>query len=210
MYIYQSGIIGEAVRTKIDEARTAVMTGERTNGESFGSLLRSLMLNTDREVKIVGITGTAESTSPVAHADGRTLLYAIANAENDPTASAVIGALGLPISNSGIKAAADGLTSAASLLSSAEGADKENVLPLLNTFVEKYNTLVTDLAAQSTTSGIMYSRLFSTAAGRASDALAAAGITVSDNGTLTLDADKFESIGIDDFLNSVSTAAGAV
>lgn len=210
MYIYQSGLIGEAIRTKIDNAKNSVMYGTKSDTQSFSDLLRSMMINTNEQPKAVGVTNVTDSTSPIAKADGRTLLYALTNMSDDATASAVVGALGLPISDNGIKAAADGLSSAIKLVSTASGADKEKALPILNDFIEKYNTLVTDLGAQSTASGIMYSRLFSTAANAASDALASAGISVGDNGTLTLDADKFESIGIEGFLSSIATAADAV
>lgn len=210
MYIYQSGMIGEAIRTKLDSTKSAVMSGTKSNTQNFGDLLRSMMINTNEQPKTVGIKTASESTSPIAKADGRTLLYALANVNDDATASAVVGALGLPISDNSIKAAADGLSSAIKLVSSAGGADKEKALPILNDFIEKYNTLVTDLSAQSTASGIMYSRLFSTAANAASDALASAGISVGDSGKLSLDADKFENISIEGFLNSIATAADAV
>ena len=210
MYIYQSGVIGEAVRAKLDSTKNTVMNGTKANTQNFSDLLRSMMINTNEQPKTVGIRTASESTSPIANADGRTLLYALTNVNDDATASAVVGALGLPISDNSIKAAADGLSSAIKLVSSANGADKEKALPILNDLIEKYNTLVTDLSAQTTASGIMYSRLFSTAASAASDALATAGISVGDNGKLTLDADKFQSVGIEGFLNSIATAASAV
>ncbi|MBP3855743.1 MAG: hypothetical protein IK990_09065 [Ruminiclostridium sp.] len=211
MYIYQSGIIGEAVRTKIADAKNSVMNGAgRTDTQSFGDLLRSLMFNTNEQTKAVGVTNVSDSTSPIASADGRTLLYALTNADTDSAASAVVGALGLPISDTGIKAAADSLSSAINVLESADSADKESLIPILGNFVDKYNALVSDLRAQSTASGIMYSRLFSTAAGTAADALAEAGITVDDTGRLTLDADKLSSVGLDGFLGSIAAAANAV
>lgn len=211
MYIYRSGMIGEAVRTKLDSTRSAVMSGTKSDTGNFSDLLRSMMINTNEQPKTVGIQkAESQSTSPISKADGRTLLYALTNVNDDATASAVVGALGLPISDNGIKAAADGLSSAVKLTGSVNGVDKEKALPVLSDFIDKYNALVTDLGAQSTASGVMYSRLFSTAANAASDALASAGISVGDNGKLTLDADKFVSVGIEGFLNSIATAADAV
>lgn len=211
MYIYTSGLVGEAVRTKLDNAKQSVMSGKKADTQTFGDLLRSMMTNTDAAVKTVGVSNNISgSSSPVSKADGRTLLYALTNTDSDSTASAVVGALGLPISDTGIKTDADSLTSAIKMLTSAGDAGKEQILPMLSDLVEKYNSLLTDLRAQSTASGVMYSRLFSTAAGAAADALAAAGISVGDDGTLTLDADKFESVGMEGFLNSVATAAEAV
>ncbi len=209
MYIYQSGMISEAVHAKLGNMKNSVMNGEKTdNTQSFSELLRSYMINTGSETKPVGVINTdaTEKTVP----NGRTLLYALTNADNDATASAVVGALGLPISDNNIKAAADGLYSAVQLLSSADGADKDKLLPLVSDFTEKYNSLLTDLRSNSTATGIMYTRLFSTAANTAADALAKAGISVNDDGSLTLDAAKLESVGIEGFLESVATAANAV
>ena len=212
MQIYQSGIVSEAVRTKLENAKSSVMGGTKTSDtQSFGDLIRSMMINTGEKQKVVGVSNTtAESTSPIASADGRTLLYALTNADTDTTASAVVGALGLPISDSNIKTDADSLTSSVKLLASAQSPEKEQALSLLNDFIDKYNTLITDLGSQTTASGIMYTRLFHTAADAAADALASAGITVGENGTLSIDAEKFESVGIEGFLNSVTTAANAV
>ena len=214
MYIYQTGLIGEAVRTKIDNAKSSVMGGTKADTQSFGDLLRSMMVNTSTQPKTVGIKNVSEnvsdSVSPVSYADGRTLLYALTNSDSDTTASAVVGALGLPISDNNVKAAADGLSSAITVLNTADGADKSQLVTLLSDFVDKYNELLTDLRSQTTASGIMYTRLFSTAANSAASALSAAGITVGEDGTLTLDADKLESVGLEGFLGSIATAANAV
>lgn len=211
MHIYQTGIIGEAVRTKLDSTKSAIMSGTKVQTQSFGDLIKSMMIDTSAETKAVGVTNvSSDSTSPVAKADGRTLLYALANADDDTTASAVVGALGLPISDNNVKAAADGLSAAVKLLGESDGADKETMTKLLSDFVDKYNTLMTDLSTQTTASGIMYSRLFRTAANSASDALSSAGITVGDNGQLTFDATKTRDVGISGFLGSVATAADAV
>lgn len=211
MYIYQTGLIGEAVRAKIDGTKASVMGGaDSVSSQSFGDLLRSMMVNTSAPVKPVGVTNADASSSPVSHADGRTLLYALSNADSDSTASAVVGALGLPIQDNTVKAAADGLSDAAQLLGAAKNADKATLLTLLSDFTDKYNSLITDLNIQTSATGSMYSRLFSTAANSAADALANAGITVGTNGQLTLDPNRIESVGIDGFLGSIATAANAV
>ena len=80
---------------------------------------------------------------------------------------------------------------------------------LLN-FTERYNALLSDLDAQGTSSSYMYSNLLKTAARTSADPLAAAGITVDENGRLSLDADKFESLDIDGFLATVSSAVSSV
>ncbi|MBQ3841359.1 MAG: hypothetical protein II820_01575 [Ruminiclostridium sp.] len=209
MYIYQTGLIGEAVRAKIENTKSAVMSGTHST-ESFTDILRSMMTDTSKVTKAVGISGTTESSSPIATADGKTLLYALTNADSDTTAAAVVGALGLPISDNNLKAAADGLTSAINLLNAAEGADKETLIPVITDLVDKYNSLMTGLTAQSTASGIMYTRLFKTAAQTASEPLAKAGITADDTGKLTFDPNKFEEQDISGFISTVSSAANAV
>ena len=209
MYIYQTGLIGEAVRTKIENTKSAVMGGTRST-ESFGDILRSMMTNTDEKTKVVGMKDTGSSTSPLARADGKTLLYALSNADSDTTAAAVVGALGLPISDNSVKAAADGLTAAVNLLNAAEGADKETLIPVISDFVDKYNSLLSGLTAQSTASGIMYTRLFKTASETASELLAKAGITADASGKLTFEPDKFEELDISGFISTVSSASNAV
>lgn len=210
MYIYQTGLIGEAVRAKIENTKSAVMGGTHST-ESFGDILRSFMVNTNDKPKAVGISGTSQdSTSPIAHADGKTLLYALSNADSDTTAAAVVGALGLPISDNSLKASADALTRAINLLNAAEGADKETLIPVLTDLTDRYNSLITGLKAQSTASGIMYSRLFDTAAKSASELLAKAGITADDSGKLTFDPNKYEELDISGFISTVSSAADAV
>ena len=206
MYIYQTGLISELIHEKIANAKS----GNTSSAGSFGDMLRSMMVNTSGSTKTVGISNVSGSDSPIARADGRTLLYALTNSDTDAAASAVVGALGLPISDNNIKAAADSVTSAVTLLGSAAGADKEQAIKLITDFTDKFNALLTDLSAQSTTSGIMYTRLFSTAAKSASEALASAGITVGDDGKLTFDAQKFEDLSIEEFLSSIATAANAV
>ena len=208
MYIYQSGMIGEAIHAKIENMKSSVKSGDKTaNTQSFSDLLKSYMVQTTTETKPVGVSNvdTGEKTVP----NGRTLLYALANADSDTTASAVVGALGLPISDNSIKTSADAVSAAAQLLTSADGADTDKLLPLVSDFVDKYNALLGGLNTQTTASGIMYSRLFRTAANTASDALAKAGITVNADGTLTLDASKLESADFEGFLSSVRTAADA-
>lgn len=209
MYIYQSGMIGEAVHAKIADAKASIMSGTKST-QTFGDLLRSLMTDTNEAPKAVGAANNSDSTSPIARTDGRTLLYALTNADNDTTASAVVGALGLPISDSGVKAAADGLVSSINVLTAAADGEKEAVIPVLTDFTDKYNELITDLGAQSTTSGIMYNRLFRAAANTSADELAKAGISVGDDGKLTLDPGKYESAGLERFLSSIMTAANAV
>ena len=149
MYIYQTGLIGEAVRAKIENTKSAVMSGTHST-ESFTDILRSMMTDTSK------------------------------------------------------------VTKAVNLLNAAEGADKETLIPVITDLVDKYNSLMTGLTAQSTASGIMYTRLFKTAAQTASEPLAKAGITADDTGKLTFDPNKFEEQDISGFISTVSSAANAV
>lgn len=208
MYIYQTGMIGEAVRTKIENAKNSIIHGT-DNSQSFTEILTAMM-QTDKTPKVVGTAAASESTSPVARADGSTLLYAIQNASTDTTASAVINALGLNVSDNSLKAEADSLTASMKLLASLNGSTDSSTLTQLTDFTEKYNALLTDLRSSTTSSGFMYANILKTAAQTGADALAKAGISVSDSGSLTLDKDKFESVGLEGFLQSVSSAVSAV
>ena len=209
MYIYQPGMIGEAIRTKIENTRNSIKYGEE-NTQSFTEILTSMM-QADKGTKVVGTANmAAESTNPAARADGSTYLYAIQNAADDTTAAKVIASLGLTTSDNSLKASADSLTSSLKLLTSLNGTSDGSAAKQITDFVDKYNSLLTDLGAGTTSSAFMYANILRTAAQTGADALAKAGITVSDNGSLAFDSTKFESVGLEGFLNSVSSAASAI
>lgn len=208
MYIYKTGLVGEAVRSEIESMKRSVMSGEN-NDTDFGSTLRSLMETTAQTQKPVGMQHS-EGKSPIARGDGSTLLYAIRNADEDDTASAVMNSLGLNTDNSGIKTEADSLSSVASLLSKLDGTDNAAVLKTLEDFVQKYNILTSDLRSRSTSSALLYANILKTAASTGRDSLTNAGITVNDNGTLTFDADKFTSLSLDGFLANIAYATSSI
>ena len=209
MYIYQTGMIGEAIRTKISETKNSIRGGSESS-RSFSDILTEMM-NVDTKQKVVGVTNNnSDSTSPLARADGSTLLYAIQNASEDSTASAVVSNLGLNVSDNSLKTAADSLTRSLNLLLSLNGTDDPSAVTQLADFADKYNALMTDLRSATTPAGLMYANILKTAASTGTDALALAGISVSEDGKLTLDTGKFTSVGLEGFLNTVSSAASAV
>lgn len=202
-------MIGEAIRTKIENTRNSIKYGEE-NTQSFSEILASMM-QTDTGTKVVGTANrVTESTSPVARADGSTLLYAIQNAADDTTAAKVVASLGLTPSDNSLKAAADSLSSSLKLLASLNGTQDSSAVKQITDLVDKYNALLTDLRAGTTSSAFMYANILKTAAQTGADALAKAGVTVSEDGRLTFDSEKFESVGLEGFLNSVSSAASAI
>lgn len=209
MYIYQTGMIGEAVRTKIENTKNSIQYGTE-NTQTFSDILTSMM-KADSTQKVVGVSNNnKDNTNPVARADGSTLLYAIQNASDDTTASAVVNALGLTVSDNSLKTTADSLVSSLNLLLSINGTDNASALTQLTDFTEKFNTLLTDLQSSTTSAGFMYANILKTAAQQGADSLAKAGITVSDSGKLTLDSEKFESVGLEGFLQTASSAATAI
>ena len=212
MYIYHTGVITEAIHRKIENARDSVMNGaEKT--ESFRDILYSLMEKTDIETKVVGTASARGETavSGVKRSDGSALMYAINNADSDSTASAVAGRFGVSTAaGNEIKTTADGLSSALTLLKNLNGMSDKAVIPQLSEFTEKFNSLLSALRTNTTSTGFMYANLLKTAASTASDALAKAGVTVSEDGKLTLDTEKFSELGLEGFLATVSAAADSI
>ncbi len=209
MYIYQTGMIGEAIRTKISETKTSIQSGTGS-ARTFSEILTEMM-NVDTSQKVVGVTNNdPDNTNSLAGADGSTLLYAIQNASDDTTAAAVVSKLGLSVTDNSLKTAADSLTRAVNLLSAINGTDNPSAVTQLSDFTERFNALLTDLRSSTTSAGFMYANILKTAASTGADALAAAGISVSDDGMLTLDSEKFGSVGLEGFLTTVSSAASAV
>ncbi len=208
MYIYKTGLVGEAVRSEIESMKRSVMSGEN-NDTDFGSTLRSLMETTAQTQKPVGMQ-YSEGKSPIARGDGSTLLYAIRNADEDDTASAVMNSLGLNTDSSDIKTEADSLSSVTSLLSKFDGTENAEVLKTLGDFVQKYNILTSDLRSRSTSSALLYANILKTAVSTGKDSLTNAGITANDNGSLTFDADKFTSLSLDGFLANIAYATSSI
>lgn len=202
-------MIGEAIRTKISETKNSIQNGTQST-RSFSDILTEMM-NVDTKQKVVGVTNNnPDNASALARADGSTLLYAIQNASDDTTAAAVVNKLGLNVSDNSLKTAADSLTRSLNLLSAINGTDNASAVTQLADFTDKFNALLTDLRSSTTSAGFMYANILKTAASNGADALATAGITVSDDGHLTLDSEKFSSVGLEGFLTTVSSAASAV
>ncbi len=212
MYIYHTGVISEAIQRKIESTRNSVLNGAE-KPESFRNILYSLMENTDSETKVVGVAGarSSESVSGVKSADGSALMYAINNAETDSTASAVASRFGVDTDTGNtMKTSSDSLKSSLTLLKNLNGMSDQSVIPQLSDFVEKFNSLLSGLRTDTTASGVMYAGLLKTAATTAADALAKAGVTVSDDGKLTLDNEKFSELGLEGFLATISAAADSI
>lgn len=211
MYIYETGLIGKAVRQKIENAKSSVHGGGGSS-ESFSEILKSMMTDTNAAPKTVGLYSSAGSK---AQPSGDALIYALRNAELDSNSAAVISSLGLSSytgtgGTSALETAANELKSSAGSLSALKEADKATALPLLYGFTEKYNSLLTALEVSSSVSAKMYALGLKTAAEGNSEALAAAGITAGDNGRLEFTAENYESLELSGFLGSISSSASLI
>ena len=211
MYIYETGLIGKAVRQKIENAKSAAQGGGGSS-ESFSEILKSMMTDTNAAPKTVGLYSSGNFS---AQPSGDALIYALRNAELDSTSAAVISSLGLSSytgigGTSALETAANELKSSAESLLSAKDADKATALPLLYGFTEKYNSLLTALEVSSSVSAKMYALGLKTAAESNSEALAAAGITGRDNGRLEFTAESYEKADLSSFLSSISSSASLI
>lgn len=213
MYIYRTGLIGKAVHSRIESARS----GE-TVSESFGETLKSMMEQTNTGVKTVGTASakTAERTASAHRINGSSLMYAMQNTETDTTASAVLNKLGLNGSSSdnAVKTSADSLSSEIKKLNGlleSDGAENEALIKTeLSSFTEKYNSLLTVLGSADTSSGIMYSNILKIAAGNAKNSLADAGISIRGDNRLEFSAENFRSADISAFLAGISPSVSSV
>lgn len=211
MYIYETGLIGKAVRQKIENAKSSVK-GEGGSSESFSEILKSMMTDTSAEPKTVGLYSSANAS---AQPSGDALIYALRNAEIDGTSAAVISSLGLSSytgtgGTSALETAANELKNSAVSLSSLKDGDKAAALPLLYGFTERYNSLLTALEVSSSVSAKMYALGLKTAAESNSEALAAAGIAARDNGRLDFTAENYEKAELSGFLSSVTSSASLI
>lgn len=211
MYIYETGLIGKAVRQKIENARSSVQSGEGSS-ESFSEILKSMMTNTSAAPETVGLySNTGSKVRP----SGDALIYALRNAELDSNSAAVISSLGLSSytgigGTSALETAANELKSSAASLSALKEEDKATALPLLYGFTEKYNSLLTALEVSSSVSAKMYALGLKTAVQSNNEALAAAGINERDNGRLDFTAESFEKLDLNGFLGSISSSASLI
>ena len=215
MYIYETGLIGKAVRQKIENAKSSVM-GKETSDESFGEILKSMMKTTESR----GAVSDSPSASSAEKAiSGDSLLYAMRNADMDTTASAVLSALGFSGAggSSSLKTAAEGLKADSEKLKLLENGDEASVKTALSSFTDSINEVSSLLTTASGTSAYMYSRGLKTAVSLAETALSEAGITIGNDGRLSFDPDKFSSLdgnalraAVYDIASTISTYSEAI
>lgn len=219
MYIYESGLIGRAVREKIENTKASVrgQVGSQESSDSFGDILKSMMSVTDEVKKPVGYTGTTLEKNPTISGDS--LLYAVRNANEDTTASAVLSALGFSSagSSSSLKTAADNLKANAEKLLVVENADEATVKTALSAYTGSLNEVTSLLSTASGTSAYMYSTGLKAAVDMMEEALSKAGITVGNDRRLSFNPVDFVSLdgaalnqGVTSLASTISTYSEAI
>lgn len=213
MYIYESGLIGQAVRAKIENTKNSVM-GKGSSEESFGDILKSMMQTTGkREAQSV----SAPSEKKVISGDS--FLYAMRNADIDTTASAVLSAMGISGTggSSSLKSAAEGLKADSRKLMLLENSDEAAIKTALSAYTDRINEVASLLTTASGTSAYMYSRGLKTAVSLAEAALSEAGISIENDGRLSFEPEKFSSLdgnvlasAVYDIASTVSTYSEAI
>lgn len=213
MYIYESGIIGEAIRAKLENTKSSVM-GRSTSDESFGDILKSMMNTTERTDTV-----KASETSEKKAISGDSFLYAMRNAGTDTTASAVLSTLGFSGTggSSSLKTAAEGLKANSEKLTLLENADEASIKTALSSYAGSINEVASLLTTASGTSAYMYSRGLKTAISLVEGALNNAGVTIEKDGRLSFDPDKFVSLdgaalsaAVYDMAKTISTYSEAI
>lgn len=219
MYIYESGLIGRAVREKIENTKASVrgQVGSRESSDSFGDILKSMMSVSDEVKKPVGYTGTTpEKNTSIS---GESLLCAVRNADEDTTASAVLSALGFSSaeSSSSLKTAADNLKANAEKLLVVENADEATVKTALSAYTGSLNEVTSLLSTASGTSAYMYSTGLKAAVDMIEEALSKAGITVGNDRRLSFNPVDFVSLdgaalnqGVTSLASTISTYSEAI
>ncbi len=214
MYIYKSGLIGEAVRAKIDGIKSSVHGTGQSSSESFGDVLKSMMTVEKEEVKPVGgYTSTPSTESDAPQIIGDVLLYALQNYEGDTTASAVLSALGYGGYTGGtdsLKTSADALLSSAKKLTGLSSADKGTQISAVSDFVTKYNDVMTKLGSISSTSSYMYLTGLRSIVSANSEGLLLSGVTAGSDGKLSFDENNFIKTFSDEFLGNLVSASGTL
>lgn len=213
MYIYESGLIGQAVRAKIENTKNSVM-GKGSSEESFGDILKSMMKTTGKAE-----TQSASAPSEKKVISGDSFLYAMRNAGSDTTASAVLSAMGISGAggSSSLKTAAEGLKADSRKLMLLENSDEAAIKTALSSYTDKINEVASLLTTASGTSAYMYSRGLKTAVDLAETALSEAGVSIENDGKLSFDPEKFSSLdgkalasAVYDIASTVSTYSEAI
>lgn len=209
MYIYESGFIGRAVREKIENTKASVR-GLGGKDDSFGDILKSMMNVTDEEKKPVGYTGaSAEKNTSIS---GDALLYAVRNAAEDTTASAVLSSLGFSSagSSSSLKTAADNLKINADKLLILGNSDEATIKTALSAYTGSLNEVTSLLSTASGTSAYMYSTGLKASLDMIEEALKNAGITVGGDRRLSFKPEDFVSLDSAALSKSVSSLASTI
>lgn len=204
MYYYRTGAIGKAVHEKIESAKQAVRSGNRTEGgKPFGEILKGYLGQTTRETKTVASVSGSGSPS------GSALLYAMLNEDSEPAAASVLDAFGLGSSSSGIssslRSAAEKLSESAETLRLAAKNDPDGAAEAFGGFVSDYNLLLAKLSVSSGTSGYFYRTALSAYANESG--LAETGLSVNESGALSAEGGSFDAERLGSFLSGVSTVA---
>lgn len=214
MYIYQTGLIGEAVRAKIDGIKDSVRGTGQSSSESFGDVLKSMMTVKEEEVKPVGgYTSSPSAGTDSPEISGDVLLYALQNYEGDTTASAVLSALGYGGYTGGtdsLKTSADALLSSVKKLSDLGGADKGTQISAVSDLVTKYNDVMTKLGSISSTSSYMYITGLRSIISANSEGLLLSGVTVGSDGKLTFDQNEFVKSFSEELIGNLASATGTL
>ena len=144
MYIYERGIVGEAVRQKIQNTKNSIVNGAERDSTPFSAIMKSMMTNLDAPEESTS-EQAVQSSSEKASLDASTLLYYLQNNE-DSSVSDLFGVY----KNAGMRTAATELQSKSSAL--LEGLTPEK----LADFAEKYNALVSTLKTSGSSTSLMY------------------------------------------------------
>lgn len=204
MYIYRSGAIGNAIHAKIENSKQSVRGGA-SERVSFSELLKAQMYKTQEDKPV-----SASYSSGKNSASGSALLYAMQNSGTDSTASAVLKALGFgdnTIGGSVLKTAAQSLLQSADTLMTVSSSEEASAIAL-NNFISDFNSLCSQLSATGSYSSYLYSNALKAYASD-KEALFAAGISVDENGKLSMSGEKVDTAALSSLIDgAVSVARG--
>ena len=215
MYLYSYGAISQAVHKKIENFKSSVRSGEKSN-QTFADALKAELTHTGGETKVVSSVGNntlrAENKSDVPKINGSTLLYAIQNSEEDTTASTVLSDLGFTTSEKGsvteLKTTADALSKTAADLVKLNEADADTSV-MKTKLVDNFNKLITILNSESSSSAYLYKNALTTAVLTSESELSSAGISI-ESGYMAFSGQSDLSPVPDAVLNNIALSAGAV
>lgn len=203
MYYYQSGAVGKAVHAKIESAKQAVRSSDRSeSAKSFGEVLKGYMGQKTTTPK------TVSSVSGKGSASGSALLYAMTNEDSEPAASAVLDTLGLGSSSGtsfSLRSAAGDLSESAEALRAAAKNDPEGAAEAFSRFTSDYNLLLAKLGVSSGGSGYFYRTALSAYASEAG--LDGTGLSAGAGGALAPTGGEYDPERLSAFLSGISSVA---